>query len=100
MSDELSPEEKAMRAAWTDVCMAEYRITGDMLKAASFADRIENTYKDAVKDAVRAEVLREAAKAIWALKLPQPSGSEPYRSGRSAGLEEAADLLISMANER
>lgn len=48
--------EAAIRAAWTEVCMVEYRITGDMMKATEFADRIEKTYRDQV----RAETLAEA----------------------------------------
>jgi hypothetical protein len=57
--------EAAMRAAWTEVCMAEYRITGDMMKSAQFADRIEKTYRDQVRAQTLAEAeekIREAAK--------------------------------------
>lgn len=50
------PTEAAMREAWTEVCMMEYRITGDMMKATACADRIEKTYRDNV----RAEVLASA----------------------------------------
>jgi len=44
------------RDAWREVCMAEYRITGDMVKATAFADSVEQR--------IRAEVLHEAAEKI------------------------------------
>ena len=44
------------RDAWREVCMVEYRISGDILKATAFADSVENR--------IRAEVLREAAERI------------------------------------
>ncbi|MEV7250238.1 hypothetical protein [Streptomyces cyaneofuscatus] len=49
------------RTAWTEVCMAEYRITGDMLKATAFADRIERAFKRAA--------LAEAADLLDAQEL-------------------------------
>lgn len=51
MNDEqrtVSPSEAALRAAWREICMMEYRITGDMQKATACADRIEKVYRDNV----------------------------------------------------
>lgn len=48
--------EAAMRSVWTEICMMEYRITGNMMQATECADRIEKIYKDAV----RAETLADA----------------------------------------
>lgn len=59
------------REAWREVCMAEYRITGDMLKATAFAD--------SVKQRIRVETLREAADWIE-LQFPDPGGDQPLGS--------------------
>ncbi|MGW6638485.1 hypothetical protein [Streptomyces cyaneofuscatus] len=49
------------RTAWIEVCMAEYRITGDMLMSTAFADRIESAFKRAA--------LTEAADLLDAQEL-------------------------------
>ena len=68
------------RDAWREVCMAQYRITGDMMKATAFADSVEKR--------IRAEVLREAAEKIrnydWPVCCACPGESDPY---------DAADLI-------
>ncbi len=65
------------RDAWREVCMAEYRITGNMLKATEFADSVEQR--------IRTETLLEAAE-------------EFDRDGFQGRI--AADKLRNMANER
>ena len=73
--------EAAMRAAWTEVCMVEYRITGDMMKATEFADRIEKTYRDQV----RAETLAGAAKKLR--QHAKTMGNQEWATGTYIGAD-------------
>lgn len=57
------------RDAWREVCMAEYRITGDMLKATAFADSVEQR--------IRAEALREAQGEVVAWLVKKASEGTP-----------------------
>ncbi|WP_405927893.1 hypothetical protein OG554_03590 [Streptomyces griseus] len=66
------------RTAWTEVCMAEYRITGDMLKATAFADRIERAFKRAALEEA-ADLLRqelEGAALVRYLSTPHTDDVE------------------------
>lgn len=85
MSNEpaVSPTEAARRAAWQEICMVEYRLTGDMVKATEFAERIEKTYRD--------NVLREAARVIRS----HPDNDDAIGRGFYSvlGLGMAADMI-------
>lgn len=84
--------EAAMREAWNGVCMMEYRITGDMMKATACADQVEKTYRENV----RAEVLAEVENRIRAAAAGRPgTGLCPEISTARC----AADLVARMRSE-
>ena len=73
--------------AWREVCMAEYRITGDMVKATAFADSVEQR--------IRAEVLREAAEKIREAMdyTPTFGARKVAQISENVGRLRAADLI-------
>lgn len=57
------------RDAWQEVCMMEYRITGDMLKATACADSVEQRFRTAAlrEAATKLDLLNETESGVYAM---------------------------------
>ncbi|WP_328742924.1 hypothetical protein OG436_29475 [Streptomyces caniferus] len=76
--------------AWREVCMTEYRITGDMQKATTFADSVETRLTDAA--------LSRALVAIDAERLHDDIGT-PEDHAYSQAISDAYNAVQALMGE-